>query len=97
MVPLRYNPTQRAALLYNPTQYYDGIGWCRVVKPSEADGGIDLVGLTAELEEHLLGILFGLGFAEHLTIEPHNSVRGNEQVVGLELRLVRARLGARYI
>ena len=47
---------------------------------------IDLVGVTAEAVEHALGIADVVRLTEHLPIEPHDGVSGDEQVIGLEMR-----------
>lgn len=63
----------------------------------EGNARIDLVGVSAEAVEHAFGIVEVVRFAEHLPMEPHDGVGGDEQVIGLEMWGIRLRFLAGYI
>lgn len=62
----------------------------------KGDGSVDLVGLAAELAEHVACVGFVVRFAEHLSVEPDNCVRSDQQVVGSKRVVadIRFRLGS---
>ena len=63
----------------------------------KSDRCIDLVGLVTQLLEHRDCFRFVMGLTEHVTVEPDDGIGGDEQLVRLQLLLVRARLRTRYI
>lgn len=58
---------------------------------------IDLMRTTAEEMQHLTGLLLVTRFAKHRVFAPDDGIRGDEQLIRLELLRVRTRLCARYI